>query len=132
MKRYGEDENRGPEAILLWWKRIKSWLLAIYEWLMRTGAKRSARDFYAALRRWGRSVGTPPAPDDTPMEYGRQLASRFPQLQTEITTIIEMLHWEVYGEASLSPNQILRIQQAWKTLHRPLGYSKKLIQRFRR
>ena len=87
---------------------------------MRTGAKRSARDFYAALRRWGSSAGAPQAPGDTPLEYGRQLTLRFPQLQAEIMLIIEMLHREVYGEAPLSPNQIVKIQQAWKMLHRPL------------
>jgi len=120
MKRYGENEEREREQLFLWYKRIKSWLLAVYEWLMRTGAKRSARDFYAALRRWGRSAGAPQAPGDTPLEYGRQLALRFPQLQTEIMLIIEMLHREVYGEAPLSPNQIVKIQQAWRTLHRPI------------
>jgi hypothetical protein len=119
MKRYGENEERGYGELFLWWRRIKSRLLAVYEWLMRTGAKRSARDFYAALLRWGRSAGTPQTPGGTPLEYGRQLAVRFPQLQSEIMVIIEMLHREVYGEAPLSPSQILKIQQAWKTLHRP-------------
>ncbi len=119
MKRYGENESRQPQEFLLWWKRIKSWLLAVYEWLRRTGGKRSARDFYAALRRWGRSAGTPQTSGDTPLEYGRELAVRFPQLQSEIMLIIEMLHREVYGENPLSPDQISMIQQAWKTLSRP-------------
>ena len=57
-------------------------------------------------RRWGRHSGFRQEPNETPMEYGRRLAHQFPQLKTEITLIIEMLHREVYGEYSLSSKQV--------------------------
>jgi hypothetical protein len=122
MKRYGGDANGEKWNLLLWWRRLRAFLLACYEWILRTGAKRSALEFYAALRRWGRNSGLPQASSETPMEYGTRLAFRFPKLKTEIMLIIEMLHCEVYGQYSLSPKQILRTREAWQKLHSPLGW----------
>ncbi|MEJ2165038.1 MAG: hypothetical protein P8X90_05880 [Desulfobacterales bacterium] len=122
IKRCGADEKREQVNLLRWWIRLKTLLLACYEWLLRTGTKRSALDFFAALRRWGRYSGIPQAFNETPMEYGVRLASRFPQLKSDILLIIEMLQWEVYGESTLSSKQILSIQKAWQTLHSPLRW----------
>jgi len=122
MNRYGADEKWEQANLLQWWIRLKTFLLACFEWVLRTGAKRCALDFYAALRRWGRHNGMPPASNETPLEYGVRLASRFPQLKSDIMLIIEMLQWEVYGESALSPKQILKIQAAWQMLHSPLRW----------
>ncbi len=121
-QRYGADEKWEQVDLLWWWHRLKAFLLACYEWMLRTGAKRSALDFYAALLRWGRYSGIPQASDETPMEYGTRLACRFPKLKTDIMLIIEMVHWEVYGESTLSSQQIIRIQEAWQKLHSPLRW----------
>ena len=120
MKRYGADEKWEQWNLLWWWIRIKSFLLACYEWLMRTGSSCSALDFYAALRRWGQFSGFRQRPAETPKEYGRRLSQHFPQLKPEIMLIIEMLHREVYGEQSLSSKQISKTRKAWKKLHSPL------------
>jgi len=125
-KRYGADENQEQASLLLWWMRLKMFLLACYEWVLRTGVKRRALDFYAALRRWGRHNGIPQAANETPLEYGVRLASRFPQFKTDIMLIIEMLQWEIYGEFALSPKQILKIQAAWQTLHSPLRWPSRI------
>jgi hypothetical protein len=122
MKRYGADEKWEQWNLLLWWIRIKSFWLACYEWLMRINAKRSALDFYAALRRWGTSSGMPQVSNETPMEYGTRLAQRFPKLENEIMLIIEMLHWEVYGKYPLSANQIVKTRAAWQKLQSPLRW----------
>ena len=126
IKRYGADEKRQQVNLSLWWIRLKTFLLACYEWVLRTGAKRSALDFYAALRRWGRYSGIPQVSNETPMEYGVRLATRFPQLKSDIMLIIEMLQWEVYGEYRLNPKQILKIQAAWQMLHSPLRWSSRI------
>ena len=126
MKRYGADEKQEQINLLLWWIRLKMLLLACYEWVLRTGVKRRALDFYAALRRWGRHNGIPQAANETPLEYGVRLASRFPQFKTDIMLIIEMLQWEIYGESALSPKQILKIQAAWQTLRSPLRWPSRI------
>lgn len=126
MQRYGADEKWEPVNLLWWWHRLKAFLLACREWMLRTGAKRSALDFYAALLRWGRYSGMAQASDETPLEYGTRLACRFPQLKIDIMLIIEMLHWEVYGESNLSSQQIVRIQEAWQKLHSPLRWSSRI------
>ena len=122
MQRYGADEKWGKVHLLRWWHRLRAFLLVCYEWLLRTGAKRSALDFFAALRRWGRYSGISQASDETPMEYGTRLAHRFPKLKTDIMLIVEMLHREVYGESTLSSKQIVRVQGAWQKLHSPLRW----------
>jgi hypothetical protein len=122
MKRYGADEKQEQWNLLAWWNGLKSFLLACCEWLLRTGTRRRALYFYAALRRWGRYSGIPQESGETPMEYGARLAFRFPQLKSDIMLIIEMLQWEVYGESTLSSKQILSIQKAWQTLHSPLRW----------
>jgi hypothetical protein len=115
----GAAENSDPWDLLSWWGRLKAWLNVGREWLLRTRNRKRAFEFYAALLRWGRFSGLPQACHETPLEYGARLADRFPKLKTEILLIVDMLHWEVYGECSLSSGQIERVRQAWKKLHSP-------------
>jgi hypothetical protein len=122
LKRVGGEQIGDPWSLISWWKRIKAFLYTCYQWIMRTNTKRTALQFYAALLRWGRYSGFRQHPQETPKEYGRRLSHQFPRLKTEITLIIEMLHWEVYGEYSLSSKQILRTRKAWKKLHSPLRW----------
>ena len=122
LKRVGAEQIRDPWSLLSWWTRIKAFLYTCYQWLMRANTKRTALQFYAALLRWGRYSGFSQVPNETPMEYGKRLSHHFPQLKAEITLIIEMLHWEVYGEIFLHSQQIKSIRQAWKKLHSPLKW----------
>jgi len=122
FKRIGAEQTGDPFSLLYWWMRIKAFLYTAYQWLLRTNAKRTARQFYAALRRWGRYSGFAQKSNETPMEYGRRLSHQFPHLKAEILLVIEMLHWEVYGETALHSQQLKSIRQAWKTLHSPLRW----------
>jgi hypothetical protein len=122
LKRVGAEQIGDSWNLLSWWKLIKSFLITWGLWLFSSKARRTAIQFYAALRRWGQHSGFRQNANETPMEYGRRLAHQFPQLKSEITLIIEMLHWEVYGEHSLSSKQVLGIRQAWKTLHSPVKW----------
>jgi hypothetical protein len=119
LKRVGAEQISDPWSLLIWWKRLKALLIACGLWLFSPTAKRTARQFYAALGRWGRHSGFKQEPNETPMEYGRRLSHQFPQLKTEIMLIIEMLHWEVYGQTDLGQQQIDSIRQSWKKLYSP-------------
>ena len=121
FKKPGRGEETGDQWNLLsWWRRLVAFLQTCYLGLLRTHTKRTAFQFYAALVRWGRYGGFRQKPHETPLEYGRRLCFQFPQLKDEITLIVEMLHWEVYGENSLVAQQISKLRQAWQKLHSPL------------
>ncbi|CAB1065951.1 hypothetical protein D1BOALGB6SA_10750 [Olavius sp. associated proteobacterium Delta 1] len=122
LKRVGAEPGGKPWSLLSWWTQVRAFLTAFWLWSLRAGAKRSAAQFYAALRRWGRHSGLPQAASETPLEYGKRLAYRFPNLKAEILLIIEMLQSEVYGEYSLSSKQITKAGKAWKKLHSPLRW----------
>ncbi len=119
LKRVGAEQIGDPWSLLAWWNQIKAFLIACGLWLFSSNAKQTACQFYAALRRWGRYSGFKQEPNETPMEYGRRLSHQFPLLKTEIRSIIDMLHWEVYGQTALNPQQISNIRQSWKKLHSP-------------
>jgi hypothetical protein len=119
LKRVGDEQTGDPWSLLIWWKQIMTFLITCGLWLFSAKAKRTALQFYAALGRWGRYSGFKQEPNETPREYGRRLSHQFPQLKTEIMLIIEMLHWEVYGQTDLNPRQIGNIRQSWKKLHSP-------------
>lgn len=122
LKRIGAEPIEDPWNLMTWWNSIKAFLVAGCRWIFSSGAKCTAFQFYAALGRWGRHSGFKQQANETPMEYGRRLSHQFPQLKTEITLIIEMLHWEVYGENSLHSQQVKKIRQAWKKLHSPVKW----------
>jgi hypothetical protein len=122
QKRVGGEMSGHQWNLLSWWQRLKTIFYTCCEWILRTVAKQSALEFYAALRRWGRYSGLPPEANETPLEYGRRLSRRFPRVKTEILLIIEMLHREVYGESRLQPRQIQTIRMSWKKLQSPLRW----------
>jgi hypothetical protein len=128
----GGGESGDQWGLLSWWGRLKAWLYVWREWILRTRTRQRAFQFYAALLRWGRFSGLPQASHETPLEYGARLANRFPKLKTEILLIVDMLHWEVYGECSLSIRQIARVRQAWKKLHSPLRWPFRIKSNFQR
>ena len=119
LKRVGAGQIAEPWSLLSWWKQIKAFLITCALWLFSASAKRTALQFYVALGRWGRYSGFKQKSNETPMEYGWRLSHQFPQSKTEIMLIIEMLHWEVYGQTDLNPQQIGSIRQSWKKLHSP-------------
>jgi hypothetical protein len=121
-KRIGGRQSRHRWNLLSWWMQLRMFLYFCHELILRTVAKKSALEFYYALQRWGRYSGLSPKSGETPLEYGLRLSHRFPRVKTEITLIIEMLHWEIYGESSLNPLQINMIRKAWKKLHSPLKW----------
>jgi hypothetical protein len=74
---------------------------------------------YAGLLRWGYRSGLPAVASETPLEYGERLMQRFPQLQTEIETIIEAFNRETYGQIQSSKRILTRIQTARRRMRNP-------------
>jgi hypothetical protein len=72
----------------------------------------SAAAIYAGLLCWGRRSGVPAVASETPLEYGCRLMQRFPQLRTEIETIIEAFNREIYGQRQSSQRIRTRIRTA--------------------
>ena len=79
----------------------------------------SAAAIYAGLLRWGRRSGLPAVASETPLEYSVRLMRRFPQLQTEIETIIEAFNREIYGEIQSNQRILTRIQTARRRMRNP-------------
>jgi len=79
----------------------------------------SATAIYAGLLRWGRRSGLPAVASETPLEYGIRLMQRFPQLQTEIETIIEAFNREIYGQIQSNQRILTRIQTARRRMRNP-------------
>jgi hypothetical protein len=119
QKRDGQSQTVAPWRILSWLYRLKALWLIFCQWIFRSRTKRTAIQYYTALQRWGRFSGFSRRLDETPSEYGLRLSQQFPQLGAEVMLIIEMLHWEVYAEATLNANQMIRIRKSWKKLHSP-------------
>ncbi len=116
------DDQSHPIAalnFLSWWYRLKALLFIFFQWIFRSRAKRTAIQYYTALQRWGRFSGYSSRQEETPNEYARRLSRQFPLLRDEFMLIIDMLHREVYGEATLNADQIARIRKSWKKLLHP-------------
>jgi len=130
-KRAGDADVRIQWHLFSILYRLKTSLYAIYKWLVHKKRDRKALQYYAALLRWGRLSGLPHEPNETPKEYGFRLVDRFPKLKPEIWAIIEMFQCEVYGELSLSRQELVTIQHAWQKLRTPLLWPFRLKSFFR-
>jgi hypothetical protein len=126
LNRIGEGPVGVPGSLRAWWRRIKIFIYGCYCWLLRSNTRRSALQFYIALRRWGRYSGFTQGLNETPLEYAARLSHRYPHLKSEIMLIIEMFQREIYGETSLSSRQMIRIRQAWKKMHNPANWRMRL------
>jgi hypothetical protein len=83
------------------------------------GGADSAASVYGRILGWGRRSGLPPAPNDTPCEYGRKLMDHFPKLEKEIDIIIEAFNREVYGEITTSEPVLSSICSALRRMRSP-------------
>ena len=130
-KRPGDADVRIEWRLFSILCRLKLSLFAIYRWLVKIKKEPKADRYYAALLHWGRLSGLPHEPNETPREYGFRLAGRFPKLKPEIWAIIEMFQCEVYGELSLSRQELVTIRHAWQKLRTPMLWPFRLKSFFR-
>ena len=79
----------------------------------------SAAAVYAGMLRWGRRSGLPAVASETPVEYGERLKQWFPQLRTEIETIIEAFNREIYGQMPPDKRALAGIRSAQGRMRNP-------------
>ena len=127
-----DPEKQNPRSFLiLIVTRLREILFSF-----RRGAVRKVRRYgeavrlYTALRTWGRRSGLPHFLNETPTEYGLRLQSRFPVFESEIELIVQAFNREVYGQASLSEQQMATTRFAWRNLSSPLHWPSRLKTRF--
>jgi hypothetical protein len=88
----------------------------------------SAASIYAGILRWGCRSGLPPAPCETPGEYGNRLTRQFPKLKEEIGTIIEAFNREVYGQIAIDAQILGRILSARRSMRSPRHWPSRVRQ----
>jgi hypothetical protein len=127
-----DPEKQNPRPLwLLIVTRLRAMLFSF-----RRGAVRKVKCYgeavrlYTALRTWGRRSGLPHFLNETPIEYGLRLRSRFPAFESEIELIVQAFNREVYGEARLSEQQLATTRFAWRNLSSPLHWPSRLKTRF--
>ena len=122
LKRNSGDTSELPSKALASWllSMIGAFILSVWNRLASL-LKRidSAAVVYAGLLRWGRRSGSPAVASETPLEYGARLMQRFPQLQTEIETIIEAFNREIYGQVPPEKRVLAGIQFAQRRMRNP-------------
>jgi hypothetical protein len=106
-----------------WLKRFISFIARIPALLKGID---SAAGLFTALASWGRRSGIPYKKTDTPMEYGARLAASFPDLKTEIETIIHLLYKEIYGGLTLDNNQMADGKRAKKRMAHPAFWKNRI------
>jgi hypothetical protein len=95
----GQDKTAVPRhSDARWMHRLKALLFRFLKAVLGSRKGRStAAHLFDALLRWGRHSGLIRQPNETPLEYGLRLQSRFPGLGMEIESIVEAFNQEVYG-----------------------------------
>lgn len=80
--------------------------------------------YYLALVRRGQEAGYPRQPDQTPLEYERELKRRLPELEQELGVLTGDFIEARYSRHEIPAEEAGRVQQLWmkvrKALRRPL------------
>lgn len=79
---------------------------------------RAGRTFRLLLR-WGLRSGLPHRRSETPLEYGRRLADRFPGLAAELLLVVETVQGEFYGAVRPTESEIKALTNSLRRLHSP-------------
>ncbi|MFH1487771.1 MAG: DUF4129 domain-containing protein, partial [Pseudomonadota bacterium] len=59
---------------------------------------------------------------ETPLEYGGRLMQRFPDLDREVASIVEVFNREVYGGTAAEGQVLAPARRAWARLRSPLHW----------
>jgi hypothetical protein len=119
----GEKRQRPSNSVSSWLRRLRALLYSSCRRVLRgIRGYQKAAELYSALLGWARRSGSSPVRSETPLEFGRRLNSRFPDLAPQIELIIGGFNQEVYGEAALSGTQLAAIRSAWRALRSPMHW----------
>ena len=77
-----------------------------------------AKTAYFKMLQWGRRSGMALVSSETPTEYGNRLTRIFPDLETEITMIVEAFNREVYGQTTVERKILSSLRLALRCMKR--------------
>ncbi len=97
------------------WQRLRGLLATLRR-------PRRAPELYARLLGWARRSGLRARRSETPTEFGRRLAERFPRLREEVGAIVHAFNLEAYAEVRLPAEQLARAGRAWRRLRSPRAW----------
>jgi hypothetical protein len=101
------------------WQKIH---LLVQMTFSKSRGPRSAVELYRALAGWGRTSGLPQGISETPAEYGLRLEKRFPNLESDIQTIIGTHCEMVYGFATGGTEKFAAAYAAFKRIRSPKNW----------
>ena len=78
-----------------------------------------AQEAFRRLCAWGRISGVPRKKSETPDEYIRRLAARFPSLEQTLVIFARKLEKELYGKRILAAAEIEQLKAASVSLMNP-------------
>ncbi len=97
--------------------------LAGFGWLLWTlpmrGAAPSSAPFLR-LRRLGRFLGVPPAPTETPREYGRSFTTAVPAAREHVARIVTAYELDQFGPDPADNRLVSTAAVAWRAIRRQL------------
>lgn len=118
-------------AIAPWFCRLwNALVLLCRRILLSIRGYRKAAELYVVLLSWGRRSGLACLIHETPLEFGARLDKQFPRLRTQIDLIISAFNAEVYGELTISSEEMKKALSAWRTLRSPRYWPQRTSARF--
>jgi hypothetical protein len=89
-----------------------------------------AKTAYFKMLQWGRRSGKAQLASETPTEYGNRLTKYFPDLESEITMVVEAFNREVYGQTTVDRKILSRLRFAHRCMKRPRYWPSRIKVRY--
>lgn len=93
------------------------WFYKLFRFKRRS--KAAAQLNFRRLVLWGHYSGLPRKPSETPFEYARRLAERFPKVEAELLLIVRSVQQEFYGDVESDKSKRTALKSAFRRLHNP-------------
>lgn len=105
-----------PFYFLATLKRLKALFAGALRSLRR---RRTAADFYRALRAWSALSGIRLAGCETPSEFSGRIKEAFPAVGLEIDSITHAFNREFYGDIRLGRDEVRSLRSCWRKVTSP-------------
>ena len=99
---------------------VALWTVAWGIWNLRLHGKQRPEKLYIKMRRLAQLAGVTHHPNQTPMEYSRQISAILPASATSAEAIAWNFTVGRYSNAVPSPSILVELERHWKTLRRSL------------
>ncbi len=118
-----KNTQNSPKKSQPWIRNVAKWLILLPVRVWRVlisllDSAENAASVYTGLLVWGRRSGVGLLPGETPAEYGNRLVRHFPDLDDEITGIIDAFNREIYGQVNTDNKILFRLRLAQRRMKR--------------